>query len=115
MELGKDISELVRDGQANVRRVLQQAQTLIAHVEADDSTPESAAGRTITVLSEGDSVSKQNRKLSHKFQFVEPLMKQDHGNNRAVSEVYPEKPDIPHFQMATELTSVSSSSSSSSR
>jgi len=53
--------------------------------------------------------------LQHKFQFVEPLMKQDHGNNRAVSEVYPEKPDIPHFQMVAELTSVSSSSSSSSR
>ena len=30
MELGKDISELVRDGQANVRRVLQQAQSQIA-------------------------------------------------------------------------------------
>lgn len=43
IKLGQDIAQLIRDGQADMRGILKQAQPLVRHIEADDRTPERTA------------------------------------------------------------------------
>ena len=44
VKLRKDVAQLVRNGQADMRGILEQAEAFIAHVEADHGPAQSAAG-----------------------------------------------------------------------
>lgn len=44
VKLGKDVAELIRNGQANMGGILKQAQPFVRHVEADHGSAQRAPG-----------------------------------------------------------------------